>query len=408
MKHSSWYTEPARFRYWANCMGQEGSLYERGSRFNHSCAANCTRVTLDGAGVERAFVTLRPVAAGEELTLSYLPSGIEVMGTVVRRRHLWLSRGFLCSCDRCSRPQDEVRQVLCPECCKDCTSPLERRSSSGGRVVSSSRSAEGHSTPACRNGGPYKGDGARRRPEEETVFADWWKQSDMWVCRYCGWCSSIDITDSDSAPSPSLHCKESIVSAEAFALVMAHAVDARSPGDSSANMAQDGRNGSRGWPHYPDERLQARRDAIKGMLETCVTVLGRRHWTTFSFAYMRLKLELSARSIDDGQRHPRSGSAHSSLPRIQPEFLDWAMRELNALEQWLGAALGPVTSHPPAYYIFDLVCELLDATRGCSARDTVAKLQLLLGRVEAWVSVFADENQRRTFAAVSAAARLQC
>ncbi|CAN0520713.1 unnamed protein product, partial [Ectocarpus sp. 12 AP-2014] len=117
--------EGAVHRYWANCMGQEGSLYERGSRFNHSCTANCTRVTLDGGGVERAFMTLRPVAAGEELTLSYLPSGIEVMGTVVRRRYLWLSRGFLCSCDRCSRPQDEVRQVVCPECCKDYISPLE-------------------------------------------------------------------------------------------------------------------------------------------------------------------------------------------------------------------------------------------------------------------------------------------
>ncbi|CAN0506536.1 unnamed protein product, partial [Ectocarpus sp. 8 AP-2014] len=300
-------------QYWANCMGQDGSLYERGSRFNHSCTANCTRVTLDGGGVERAFMTLRPVAAGEELTLTYLPSGIDVMGTVVRRRHLWLSRGFLCSCDRCSRQNDEVRQVVCPECCKHYNSPLERRSSSGGRVVGSSRSAEGHSTPACRDGGPYKGDGARRRPEEETVFAEWWKQSEMWVCQYCGWCSNIDSTCSDSsAPSRSLHCKESIVSAEVIALVMAHTVDPRSPSASCTNMAPDGRSGSLGWPHHPDEQLQARRDAVKGMLETSVTVLGRRHWTTFSCAYMRLKLELSTRSTDDGQRRPRSGSPHSS------------------------------------------------------------------------------------------------
>ncbi|CAM9186348.1 unnamed protein product [Ectocarpus fasciculatus] len=389
-------------------MGQEGSLYERGSRFNHSCNANCTRVTLDGGGVERAFMTLRPVSAGEELTLSYLPSAIEVMGTVVRRRHLWLSRGFLCSCDRCSRPQDEVRQVVCPECCKEYTSPPERRSSSEGRVVNiSSSSSKGESSPACRDGGPYKGNGARRRPQEETVFADWWKQSEMWVCQFCGWCSNIDSTGSDSAPSRSLHCKESIVSADVFALVMDHTVDPRSPSASSTNMARNGCNGSRGWPHHPDEQLQARRDALKHMLETSVTVFGRRHWTTFSCAYMRLKLELSARSIHDGQRRPRSGSPHSSSPGIQPEFLDWAMRELNALEQWLGAALGPVTSHPPAYYIFDLVCDLLEATRGCSARDTVGGLQLLLGRVEAWVSVFADEDQRRRFAVVLSAGNLR-
>eukprot|EP00903_Cladosiphon_okamuranus_P020842 g19142.t1 len=67
--------------------GKERSLYERGSLLNHSCAVTCTRVTLRGGGAERALVTLRPVAAGEELTLSYLPSGMEILRVVQRWRH---------------------------------------------------------------------------------------------------------------------------------------------------------------------------------------------------------------------------------------------------------------------------------------------------------------------------------
>ncbi|CAM9471766.1 unnamed protein product, partial [Laminaria digitata] len=128
--------ESAVQRYWANTFGLEGALHNRGSRFNHSCSPNCTRILLDGSS-ERSFITLAPVPEGGELTLSYLPSEMEAMGTVVRRRHLWLSRGFLCRCERCLQPQDDLRQVACP----DCAASLPPRTRRRGPAWNSSKRA---------------------------------------------------------------------------------------------------------------------------------------------------------------------------------------------------------------------------------------------------------------------------
>lgn len=387
-------------RYWANCIGKEGSLYERGSLLNHSCAANCTRVTLNGGGSERAFVTLRPVAAGEELTLSYLPSGMEVMGTVVRRRHLWLSRGFLCHCDRCSQPQDVVRQVECPECCAN----VRRRRRSREEVASGSgwspeafRTRNGHGEEKEVRGSPTK---------EPAVFADWWNQSGMWVCRSCGWCSDVDTG------TLCLQRKEGILSAETFALVMANTV-ARSPPTATrccrSNVSAPG-GGS--IPSGGEERSlhgggqqqhQARRDAVQGLLKACAAVLGRRHWATFSCALLRLEQELSA--LSEQVLGPRS-TPSPSRPKARMEFLEWAMQELNALWRWLAVALDTATSHPPAYYLFDVVCDLLGLLGLSEDSGGDAKEMMLMGvlvdRVEPWVSAFADEDQRRRFAAAEA------
>eukprot|EP00752_Nemacystus_decipiens_P005622 g5087.t1 len=377
--------EKAVHRYWANCMGQEGSLYERGSRFNHSCAANCTRVTLDGGGAERAFVTLRPVAAGEELTLSYLPSGMEIMGTVLRRRHIWLSRGFLCHCDRCSQPQDEVRQVKCPECCTD-----RRQQRSRAGVVSGSES------PEALNHGCY-GAGRIARwpaPKESAAYADWWNQSRMWVCRYCGWCS-----DADSG-TPRLGRKEGILSAEVFALVMANTL-ARSP-PRAPRPCRPGFSAPGGAITASGEEggsLQGageeRRDRVQGLLKASVALLGSRHWATFSCTLLRLEQELSALSEKPEGPWPWSTPA-PPLPKAKTRFLDWAMQELNALWQWLSMAVETATSHPPAYYLFDVVCDLLRL--GEESGDTKERRRDLVRRVEPWVSAFADEEQRRRFA----------
>lgn len=367
----------ARFqpRYWANCIGQEGSLYERGSLLNHGCAANCTRVALDGGGAERAFVTLRPIAAGEELTLSYLPSGMEVMGTVVRRRHLWLSRGFLCHCDRCTQPQDEVRQVECPECCAD-----GRRQRHSTEEALHTRDGHGEETQI------------RRPPSEEpAAFADWWNQSRMWVCRSCGWCSG----DAETG-TPCLRRNEAILSAEVFALVMGNTV-ARPPspaatGGGSNACSADGRS-----PQAVGQQRQAKRDAVQGLLKASAALLGRRHWATFSCALLRLEQELSALS------EKGSGPWQTlvpSRPMASAEFLVWAMQELNALWQWLSAALETATSHPPAYYLFDAVCGLLGLGEESAGRTK--EMRELADRVEPWVSAFADEEQRRRFAAAAA------
>lgn len=387
-------------------MGQEGALYERGSRLNHSCAPNCTRVTLDRGDAERAFVTLRPVVAGEELTLSYLPSGMEVMGTVVRRRHLWLSRGFLCYCDRCSQPQDEVRQVACPECC----AADPQRGKSHARGVSCLGSLVTDSAHHHDNDTLRKQDEARRPLGCQTAFADWWNQSGMWVCRSCGWCSDID---SDRASSLCLHRKEGILSAEIFSLVMANIVSRGTPAavvakhcGSKAARNDGGSASGKGQSRQDGRQRQARRDAVQAMLETSMALLGRRHWATFSCVLLRLQQELSSFLGEGWERRPAPSPSLPCPPppssrRPQSEFLEWALQELTALWQWLSVSLEEVTSHPPAYYLFDVVCDLLDASGKCDTADPRG-LKFFADGVEAWVSAFADEGQRRRFTAVAA------
>lgn len=398
-----------KIRYWANCMGQEGSLYERGSRLNHSCAPNCTRVTLNRGDAERAFVTLRSVVEGEELTLSYLPSGMEVMGTVLRRRHLWLSRGFLCRCDRCSQPQDGLRQVTCPECC-----PADPRRCQQHDNRERGKSGSGLPTTQCAHDNLLKEDEARRPSGKQTLFADWWNQSGMWVCRSCGWCSDID---SDSASSLCLHRREGLLSAEIYSLVMANTLARGTPAAgvvehgsdmvarNDGGTARDNRERSR----QDDGRRQARRDRVQGMLEMSIALLGRRHWATFSCVLLRLQQELSFFS-EEHRGYWATSSPSTPCPpplspppppRAKPEFLEWAVRELTSLWQWLVVSLEGATSHSPAYYLFDVVCDLLNASGKCDTTNPRG-LQVFVDGVEAWISAFADEEQRRRFAAAAA------
>lgn len=64
------------------------------SFFNHSCAPNCC---LDGG--RRVIATLRPVAAGEALTVSYMPQ--LYWPAPLRQEHLAGHYYFHCRCERC-------------------------------------------------------------------------------------------------------------------------------------------------------------------------------------------------------------------------------------------------------------------------------------------------------------------
>jgi len=88
-------------------------LYERCSRFNHSCAPNLSRrFTADGRVQLR---TSRAVAAGEELTISYLGDA-ELLQSTERRRFQLQPYGFTCDCPRCAAPEDPARAFRCPSC----------------------------------------------------------------------------------------------------------------------------------------------------------------------------------------------------------------------------------------------------------------------------------------------------
>lgn len=76
-------------------------LYARASRLNHSCRPNLVRERRGGGGL--AFTTLRPVAAGDELTFSYVP----VTDDAAKRRSVLQTHfQFDCGCARCGADDD--------------------------------------------------------------------------------------------------------------------------------------------------------------------------------------------------------------------------------------------------------------------------------------------------------------
>lgn len=80
---------------------QAVGLFGLGSAFNHSCDPNCTFFTRD----RRLYVrTVRPVAAAEQLTISYT----ELYRTrLARRIKLRAQYAFLCRCTRCNAQSEK-------------------------------------------------------------------------------------------------------------------------------------------------------------------------------------------------------------------------------------------------------------------------------------------------------------
>eukprot|EP00966_Prymnesium_polylepis_P037625 873601-Prymnesium_polylepis.1 len=76
-------------------------LYAKVALFNHSCWPTCARK--DGGSGRASVYTVREVAVGEELTVSYSDS-LSLLPTPLRRVFLANSFGFQCGCDRCSAP----------------------------------------------------------------------------------------------------------------------------------------------------------------------------------------------------------------------------------------------------------------------------------------------------------------
>ena len=87
-------------------------LFPLVSMLNHSCQPNCTKYfeSSPSMGPPRLVIrTLRAVAAGEELLYSYVPL---YQSTASRRKALQHSYGFICSCERCLRHQEEAASPL--------------------------------------------------------------------------------------------------------------------------------------------------------------------------------------------------------------------------------------------------------------------------------------------------------
>lgn len=92
-----------------------GAVYRTLSRFNHSCAPNCTwsfvheSESKPGGGAVSVNVrAIKPVKSGDELTISYVDPTV---GRAERREQLWAKYRFECACHLCAGPRDANRQL---------------------------------------------------------------------------------------------------------------------------------------------------------------------------------------------------------------------------------------------------------------------------------------------------------
>lgn len=83
------------------------------SFLSHSCRPNCMWHYNGDDFVLRAR---EDIAANEEVTVSYLSEEALLSSTASRRRQLEVTKHFVCYCERCTMPLDQVRGFTCPSC----------------------------------------------------------------------------------------------------------------------------------------------------------------------------------------------------------------------------------------------------------------------------------------------------
>ena len=94
-----------------NCQAFEScvALFPLAAMANHSCNPNCGHSTRQGGAMR--YYAQRAIAAGEEVTISYL-GGLWAKSSRERRSALLLEKCFFCNCDRCRAP-DTCRGLRC-------------------------------------------------------------------------------------------------------------------------------------------------------------------------------------------------------------------------------------------------------------------------------------------------------
>jgi hypothetical protein len=86
--------------HYSDICGVKGcGIFALQSKINHDCSPNsqARSCTFRSACIE--IVALRPIAAGDEVSISYVGPG---MSAAQRRADLWSNYGFKCACGACS------------------------------------------------------------------------------------------------------------------------------------------------------------------------------------------------------------------------------------------------------------------------------------------------------------------
>jgi SET and MYND domain-containing protein len=108
------------------------ALFDRLSLLNHSCDPNAV-VLFDGAAA--ILRALKPIAAGDELTISYIDRASD---RYERRQQLLSQYFFTCSCSRCSGPAgDDVFEIALRCLDTDCGGQVTRTSAESSDGVCS-------------------------------------------------------------------------------------------------------------------------------------------------------------------------------------------------------------------------------------------------------------------------------
>lgn len=92
--------------------GRGAAVFEELSRANHSCQPNAAfKFESDSC----SLVAMRPLAVGDEVTISYIKESCLMM-PITHRKSMLSTWDFDCRCPRCASIADDTRGFSCPAC----------------------------------------------------------------------------------------------------------------------------------------------------------------------------------------------------------------------------------------------------------------------------------------------------
>eukprot|EP00930_Biecheleria_cincta_P004717 TRINITY_DN105647_c0_g1_i1.p1 TRINITY_DN105647_c0_g1~~TRINITY_DN105647_c0_g1_i1.p1 ORF type:complete len:511 (+),score=92.24 TRINITY_DN105647_c0_g1_i1:142-1533(+) len=132
---------------------EAGVMFLSAAMMSHSCSSNAAW-HLDDAN-NFILHARRAIDEGDEITISYLSPDDLCLPTLDRCELLSATKGFWCTCQRCSEPRDAARVFRCPRCNKHGVFALAQQEMATAESCSSSAvDSKRDATLACTSCGP--------------------------------------------------------------------------------------------------------------------------------------------------------------------------------------------------------------------------------------------------------------
>ena len=304
---------------------------------NHSCDPNCAVITTAAGTLN--VVTLRPIRASQELTVSYVDL---LHPRVQRRQYLLTSKNFHCSCLRCSHPEAYPNErALTLPLCQHCGSlprwsppppdtsdqqGEQKRGAGHEPVKSKSKSSSSSSMDKDQDKDKAKG-----TPQAEEIQS-WLEAGCQLVCwTEDGGCGRVlDHRTHYASLAPLLDAADrcqAALTALSRAQLKADADAAASNNDSADRVAEAVEGCAAAIAHA--------QEVLRGCVGTAVSPVHR--------TVLQVQSVVAVCCIRSGQRGAALAPLDSAvramvahLPPSWPELLEWQLRLLE-----LHASLGP-------------------------------------------------------------------